>query len=139
VFWGVAVIGLTGLMLWFPEAVTHVVPGWALNVATIIHSDEALLAVVFIFTIHFFNANLRPDKFPMDPAIFTGRITMEELKRDKPREYEKLLASGELEKRMVAPVSKSVERGFRVFGMIALSVGLTLVALIMYAMVFEHR
>jgi len=138
VFWGVAVIGLTGLLLWFPVIGTFVLPGAAINVATIIHSDEALLAVVFIFTIHFFNANLRPDKFPMDPVIFTGRITLEELKRDKPREYEKLVASGELEQHMVAPFSKSVEQGFRVFGMFALAVGLTLVVLIVYAMVFER-
>ncbi len=139
VFWGVAVIGLTGLLLWFPEIGSYVLPGAAVNVATIIHSDEALLAVVFIFTIHFFNANLRPDKFPMDPVIFTGRITLEELKRDKPREYEKLVAAGELEKHMVAPFAKPVERGFRVFGMAALAVGLTLVVLILYAMAFQYR
>ena len=73
VFWGVFVIGSTGLMLWFPELFTLIFPGWSINVATIIHSDEALLAVAFIFTIHFFNTHFRPDKFPMDPVIFTGR------------------------------------------------------------------
>jgi hypothetical protein len=39
------VIGSTGLMLWFPEFFTRFLPGWVINVATIIHSDEALLAV----------------------------------------------------------------------------------------------
>ena len=138
VFWGVAVIGLTGLLLWFPEIGTYVLPGSAINVATIIHSDEALLAVVFIFTIHFFNSNLRPDKFPMDPVMFTGRITVEELKRDKPREYEELVAKGELEKNLFDPFPKQVEHGFRVFGMTALCIGLTLVALILYAMLAHH-
>jgi cytochrome b subunit of formate dehydrogenase len=95
VFWGVIVIGSTGLVLWFPELFTHVIPGWSLNVATIIHSDEALLAVAFIFTIHFFNTHFRPDKFPMDPVIFTGRLTLDELKYDKPAEYEALVASGD--------------------------------------------
>jgi cytochrome b subunit of formate dehydrogenase len=42
VFWGVAIIGTTGLCLWFPELFTRVLPGWWINVATIIHSDEAL-------------------------------------------------------------------------------------------------
>ena len=39
-----------------------------------IHGEEALLAVVFIFTIHFFNGHLRPEKFPMDTVIFTGVV-----------------------------------------------------------------
>src|SRR5689334_21604310 len=47
VFWGVFIIGMTGLILWFPEKATWVLPGWFVNVATIVHSDEALLAVAF--------------------------------------------------------------------------------------------
>ncbi|MFQ5583857.1 MAG: cytochrome C, partial [Calditrichia bacterium] len=74
VFWGVAVIGLSGLMLWFPEYFTNLLPGWFINIAQIIHSDEALLAVGFIFTIHFFNTHLRPESFPMDLVIFTGLV-----------------------------------------------------------------
>jgi len=60
VFWGIAVIGSTGLTLWFPVFFTRFLPGWFINVATIIHSDEALLATGFIFTVHFFNTHLRP-------------------------------------------------------------------------------
>jgi cytochrome b subunit of formate dehydrogenase len=138
VFWGVAVIGSTGLMLWFPEFFTYIVPGWFLNVATIIHSDEALLATGFIFTIHFFNTHFRPDKFPMDPVIFTGRVTVDELKYDKPAEYEHAVASGELEARLVDPISKKAERGLKIFGFVALGVGLTLIALIIYAMLFGY-
>ena len=96
VFWGIAVIGSTGLTLWFPVFFTRFIPGSFLNVATIIHSDEALLATGFIFTVHFFNTHLRPEKFPMDITVFTGRMPLEELKRDKPREYEALVASGKL-------------------------------------------
>jgi len=139
VFWGVVIIGSTGLVLWFPEIFTYLIPGWSINVATIIHSDEALLAVGFIFTIHFFNTHFRPDKFPMDPVIFTGRITVAELKYDKPAEYEQLVASGKLESNLVAPFPKGVEKGFKTFGFIALAVGLTLIALIIYAMLFGYR
>ena len=88
VLWGVVVIGTSGLMLWFPEGFTHILPGWVINVATIIHSDEALLAAGFIFTVHFFNTHFRPEKFPMDTVIFTGRMSIEELKRERPNEYE---------------------------------------------------
>ncbi|MHC4547647.1 MAG: cytochrome c3 family protein [Planctomycetota bacterium] len=139
VFWGIAVIGITGLMLWFPEIFTYLIPGWFINVATIIHSDEALLAVGFIFTIHFFNTHFRPDKFPMDPVIFTGRVTLEELKYDKPREYEQLVARGELEPDLVDPFPRAVERGFKVFGLVALGIGLILIGLIVYTMVFAYR
>ncbi|MDH3495631.1 MAG: cytochrome c3 family protein [Gemmatimonadota bacterium] len=139
VFWGMFVIGLTGLLLWFPEFFTKVVPGWTVNVATIIHSDEALLAVAFIFTVHFFNTHFRLDKFPMDPVIFTGRVPIEELKRDKPREYERLVASGELQETLVDPYPDGLERAFKVFGFTALGIGLTLIGLIVYSMLFGYR
>ena len=139
VFWGMFVIGSTGLLLWFPEFFTNLLPGWTVNVATIIHSDEALLAVGFIFTIHFFNTHFRLDKFPMDPVIFTGRVPIEELKKDKPREYERLLASGELEETLVDAYPGEIERAFKIFGLTALAVGLTLIALIVYSMLFGYR
>jgi hypothetical protein len=139
VFWGVAIIGSTGLCLWFPELFTRFLPGWWINVATIVHSDEALLATGFIFTIHFFNTHFRPEKFPMDPVIFTGRMSVAELKHDKPRLYEELVASGELEKRLAEPASNGFDRVVKVFGFTALAVGFTLVLLIIYAMVFAYR
>ena len=99
-------------------------PGWFLNVATIIHSDEALLATGFIFTVHFFNTHLRPEKFPMDITVFTGRMPLEELKRDKPREYEALVASGELEEKMEEAYPTIVTRTIRIFAWVALAVGI---------------
>ncbi len=139
VFWGMIVIGSTGLVLWFPVFFTNVIPGWWVNVATIIHSDEALLAVGFIFTVHFFNTHFRPDKFPMDPVIFTGRVPVEELKVDKPREYAELVKDGTLEEHLVHPYPRKLELFFKVFGFAALGVGLTLIALILYAMLFGYR
>ena len=139
VFWGVFVIGSTGLMLWFPEIFTYLLPGWMINVSTIIHSDEALLAVGFIFTIHFFNTHFRPDKFPMDPVIFTGRVPLEELKHDKPREYEELMASPNKDERLVDPFPEKRERWWRVFGFTALFIGLTLIFFIVYSMLFGYR
>jgi len=139
VFWGVFIIGSTGLVLWFPEFFTYILPGWSVNVATIIHSDEALLAVGFIFTIHFFNTHFRPDKFPMDPVIFTGRVTVDELKYDKPAEYEQHVKDGTLEDHLFDPVPEAVEKGFRIFGFIALAIGLTLIGLIVYVLLFGYR
>jgi cytochrome b subunit of formate dehydrogenase len=139
VFWGVFVIGATGLMLWFPILFTRLLPGWLINVATIIHSDEALLATGFIFTIHFFNTHLRPEKFPMDTTVFSGHMPLAELKRDKPREYEQLVASGELQQHLAAPHPPIVVKTIRVFAWAALGMGFGIVVWIIYAMIFAYR
>jgi cytochrome b subunit of formate dehydrogenase len=139
VFWGIAVIGSTGLTLWFPEFFTHFFPGWSINVATIIHSDEALLAAGFIFTVHFFNTHLRPERFPMDLVIFTGRMELEEFRRDKPREYEELVAAGRLEAHLVEPYQAIVIRTVRVLAWLALGLGFGMIVWIVYAMVYAYR
>jgi cytochrome b subunit of formate dehydrogenase len=139
VFWGIFVIGSTGLMLWFSVFFTRFLPGWLINVATIIHSDEALLATGFIFTIHFFNTHLRPEKFPMDLVVFTGRMPLAEFKRDKPAEYDALVASGKLEENLVWPYQKVVIRTIRIFAWCALALGTSMVLWIIYAMVFAYR
>ena len=139
VFWGIFVIGSSGFTLWFPIFFTRFLPGWFINVATIIHSDEALLATGFIFTVHFFNTHLRPEKFPMDIVIFTGRMSLEELKRDKPAEYERLVGSGELERHLAEPYPPVVIRTVRAFGWTALTLGFAMVVWIIYAMVFAYR
>ncbi len=139
VFWGVAVIGGTGLLLWFPEFFTRLVPGWFVNVATTIHSDEALLAVGFIFTVHFFNTHFRPERFPIDTVIFTGGVPLEEFKHDRPREYRELVENGKLEEHfMPTPVPLAVKL-WRRFGFTALTIGLLLVVLIIYAMIFAYQ
>jgi cytochrome b subunit of formate dehydrogenase len=139
VFWGIAVIGSTGMMLWFPEFCTKFIPGWLLNVATIIHSDEALLATGFIFTVHFFNTHLRPEKFPMDIVIFTGRMPVEEFALDKPGEYEALVQRGELDDHLVEAYQPIVTRTVRAFAWTALAIGFAMVVWIIYAMLFAYR
>ncbi len=139
VFWGIVVIGSTGLTLWFPVFFTRFLPGAFINVATIIHSDEALLATGFIFTVHFFNTHLRPEKFPMDTTIFTGHMPIAELRRDKPREYAALVDAGQLEEHLEEPQPEIVVKAFRAFAWTALGIGFSVVVWIIYAMVFAYR
>jgi cytochrome b subunit of formate dehydrogenase len=140
VFWGVAIIGTSGLMLWFPEFFTNFLPGWLINVVTIIHSDEALLAVGFIFTVHFFNTHLRPEAFPMDKVIFTGIVPLEEFKATRPREYEELKESGALRKLMVTKtIPPNWEKAVKAFGFFFLSLGVLLIALIVYSVLFGYK
>ena len=126
VFWGVAMIGISGLLLWFPGYASIVLPGWALNAAYIIHSDEALLATGFIFLFHFFHTHLRPESFPMDPVVFTGSQPLARLKDERPREYERLVASGKLESLIVPPPTKARMTVSYVFGFAAVAIGIAL-------------
>lgn len=96
VFWGMFAIGATGLALWFPEIAARILPGKFFNIATIMHSDEAVLAAGFIFIVHWFNTHWRPGKFPLDPVIFTGRVTKEELMEERPLEWKRLKENPEL-------------------------------------------
>ncbi|MCB9576030.1 MAG: cytochrome c3 family protein [Polyangiaceae bacterium] len=136
VFWGVTVIGLSGLVLWFPELATHVMPGWSINVAHIIHSDEALLAAGFIFTFHFFNSHFRPEKFPYDAVMFSGKVTEEELRHERPAQYERMKEAGELENYTQLGEWKQWKLIVNIFGAAAIALGLTLSAAIFYALVF---
>ena len=136
VFWGVAVIGFSGLVLWLPEFFTKFFPGWLINVAQIIHSDEALLAVGFIFTIHFFNTHLRPESFPMDTVIFTGHVPLEEYKKDRPREYDELEKSGNLKNVVVKrEMTSSWLSIVKTFGFLFLTLGIILVLLIIFSLI----
>ena len=133
VFWGVAVIGSSGLLLWFPEFFGKFLPGWFFNIATIIHSDEALLAVGFIFTIHFFNTHFRFEKFPMDFVIFNGQVTEEEMIEERTEQWERYKEQGITEKFEVhKPTPLIWEIAMRVFGLLAVLTGIILALLIIF-------
>jgi cytochrome b subunit of formate dehydrogenase len=91
VFWGMVIIGTSGMIRWFPEFFTKLLSGRIVNVAVILHSDEALLAVGFIFTVHFFNNHLRPRNFPLNTVIFTGRLPQYQLMEDHGLQVRRLL------------------------------------------------
>ena len=134
VFWGMGIIGGSGLILWFPRFWAHFLPGDLFNVTLLIHGEEALLATVFIFTIHFFNGHLRPEKFPMDTVIFTGVLPLDEVRHERPAEYARLVADGELERIAApAPDPEILKRG-RIVGTTAVLLGLLLVTLTLYAL-----
>ena len=92
--WGLLVIGLSGLVMWFPESAASFLPGWVVNAALIFHAYEALLAMAFLFAIHFFNTHLRPDVFPVDQVIFSGNIALREVRERYPGWYRSLIAQG---------------------------------------------
>jgi cytochrome b subunit of formate dehydrogenase len=136
VFWGVMIIGCSGIMLWIPKLVTVVLPGWVLNVAYVIHSEEAFLAIAFIFIFHFFHTHLRPESFPMDTVIFLGSQPLARLREERPVEYRRLVDSGKLEEMLVEPPSRRQVRRAHAIGSIALAVGLLLAVAIVWTLMF---
>lgn len=95
VFWGMAMIGGSGLVLWFPTVASQFLPGLLINLAYLAHSDEAMLAFGFLIVVHLFNTHMRPERFPMDKVMFTGKITAEEWSRDHSLEWERMQARPE--------------------------------------------
>lgn len=134
VFWGVFAIGVSGMIMWFPEFFSRFMPGWMINVALIVHSDEALLAAGFIFTVHFFNTHFRLEKFPMDTVIFSGRVSKSELLHERKRWYDRLIAEGRLDSFRVKDEWEAWKGIARSFGYIFFGLGLLLLLLIIYAM-----
>ncbi len=135
VFWGVFIIGSSGMVLWFPTFFTQFMPGWIINIAHIIHSDEALLAAGFIFSIHFFNTHFRIEKFPMDTVIFSGRISKTEMLHERRRWYDRLVASGRLNEHRVRDDWEGWKSIARSMGYFFFGLGVLLLILIIYAMV----
>jgi cytochrome b subunit of formate dehydrogenase len=94
VFWGMFIIGSSGYALAFPMQIAPIVPefaaGWIWELLGLMHSDEALLAIVFILFWHFYNEHLKPEVFPMSWIWITGKISTDTLKHHHPLEYELL-------------------------------------------------
>ena len=129
-FWGMFIIGVSGLMLWFKEWTATILPGWVFNIATLAHGEEAFLAILFLFTVHFFNNHFRPDKFPLDIVMFTGTFTLEEFRHEHPLEYKRLVESGELERHLVDPPSGAMVKASKLLGFVLILCGLTLLTMV---------
>lgn len=136
-FWGVSIIGGSGLVLWFPVAAGEYLPGWIFNVATIFHGEEAVLAIVFIFSVHFFNCHLRPSKFPLDIMMFVGSMPLEEFKEERTVEFQRAVQEGKLEEMMVEPPTEKQKHYSRILGFTLIGTGLTLLFLALSGLLTE--
>jgi hypothetical protein len=110
------------------------------NVATVFHGYEAMIAAAFLFTIHFFNVHLRPDKFPLDAVMFTGRGTLEYMIEEHPgmardlAGVERLPVSTRAVHDLPAPPpSHGSTLLATFFGFIAWGVGLATIGMILWA------
>ncbi|MDH7571456.1 MAG: hypothetical protein QHJ73_17920, partial [Armatimonadota bacterium] len=93
VVWGTVIMATTGLMLWFEVRAMAYFPKWVLDVCRVVHSYEALLAVLAIIISHLYHVHLRPGAFPMSRVWLDGRISESEMKEHHPLEYEALVST----------------------------------------------
>lgn len=130
-FWGAAVIGTSGIMLFAPEKTALILPGWMFNIATLVHAEEALLAAIFLNSVHFFNVHFRPERFPMSTTIFTGAIPIEEFKHDHRLEYDRLVAIGKLDNYLVKRPSRRSDLAASFITTVLIMAGLALLTLVL--------
>lgn len=82
--WGTAVMGITGLLLWFDNAAINWVPKGFLDVMLVIHYYEAWLAFLAILIWHMYSTVFRPTVYPMNPSWLTGTMPIEQFKAEHP-------------------------------------------------------
>lgn len=73
VVWGTAIMAVTGFVLWFDSWSLAHLPKWLMDVATVIHFYEAVLATLAIVVWHLYSVVFDPLVYPMDTAWLTGR------------------------------------------------------------------
>ncbi len=126
VWWGLIIVGVTGLMLYNPVLTSDFMPGWLLNIALWVHRIEAVLAMGHIFTIHFTVEHWRPSAFPYNASMFDGSVDLEEARHEHPAWVECLEKEGRLEEALVPPPPVPLRILYFVFGYAIIALGLFL-------------
>lgn len=93
-YWGLIfgsfIMVFSGFVLLYPIEVSRYLLASLIPAAKVMHSNEALLALLIVLVWHLYDAIFNPDVFPFDSSIFTGKISVERLKHEHRLEYEEL-------------------------------------------------
>ncbi len=101
-YYGITLISVAGVMLWWRDEVSQVLPGIVLNVAYLAHSYEALLALLFLFFITWYNEFYCPEKFPIPSGFFSGYISEPQMIHEHNQLYIKYMNEAGLENEIVS-------------------------------------
>jgi len=99
IFWGMPIMAVSGFILMYPVWVTKFLPGWVVPAALVAHSDEAMLALVWIAVVHIIFNHFTPGVFPINTSIFTGKVSKERYRREHSLEYNRLTEAEEREEK----------------------------------------
>jgi len=127
VFWGIPLLFITGLMLYYPIETSRILPGWTLNVAAVLHRAEAVLALVYIVLIHLVFGHFRRSTFPLNDAMFSGGVPLDHLEQEKPDWVVRLHREGRLARMAVAAPALWFRALYLLFGYATIAFGLYLV------------
>jgi formate dehydrogenase gamma subunit len=86
VFFGIAIMGISGLIIWFPVLVTQFLPGGVVPAAKLTHSTESMVMAIFIVIWHIYHVHIER----LNLSIFTGRLSEEEMRTFHEKEYKRL-------------------------------------------------
>jgi formate dehydrogenase subunit gamma len=109
-FWGIVIMVATGIIMWQKEIVTRILPGYVINFALIAHSDEALLAALFLFIWHFYNVHLSTSVFPMGTVFLTGYLPEHLMVEEHYEYYQKVMKAAGLEDEILAPDGSAAKK-----------------------------
>ncbi len=85
-FFGLAIMGVSGFIIWFPAQFTQFLPGGVVPASKMAHSAEALIAAIFIIVWHFYHVHIER----LNLSIFTGRLSENEMRKFHAKEYERI-------------------------------------------------
>jgi cytochrome b subunit of formate dehydrogenase len=129
IFWGMVVMGLTGFSLWFPEKAAAFVPRVFLDGFRLVHTNEALVALIALAYGHFFTVHLNPGVFPSSSVWYNGKISLEHMLEEHPMEYQRLVAEGK------AP---AMAAGFQEHGLSGWRRALAVLEILIYSALFYY-
>ncbi len=86
IFFGVAIMGVSGLIIWFPVWFTQFLPGGIVPAAKLAHSTESVVMAIFIIIWHVYHVHIER----LNLSMFTGRVSEEEMREFHEKEYERL-------------------------------------------------
>jgi formate dehydrogenase gamma subunit len=88
-YWGVPIMVVSGLILWFPGRFAEDLPGIVISMAYVAHGIEATIATIVILVWHMYNA-LLADGVRGNRAWWNGRVTAEYMAHHHPLEWERI-------------------------------------------------
>jgi formate dehydrogenase subunit gamma len=92
-FFGIGILVVSGLVLWFPIFITRFLPGGIVPAAYLAHSNEAIVAAVFIVIWHFYHVHLQR----LNLSIFSGKLSEGEVREYHALEFERLTGENTIE------------------------------------------
>jgi len=102
--WGTIVMFVTGFLLWFQDETLKHLPMWGLDVATIVHYYEAILATLAILVWHLYYVMINPDFAPLSFTWLDGKLSRHDMEQEHALELEEIDAA---KRRGEAPAPKT--------------------------------